>query len=105
MDVDLLLFYAAMVALTKIMCWKDVAKTMVSPGVGLVIYRKPDTFSCYDDQKERDPPFCYHRGPQDIPWYYLQKCHHLEQFMFFLSHFLIVPLHVCFGARLLCNYG
>ncbi|KAJ9160373.1 hypothetical protein P3X46_025781 [Hevea brasiliensis] len=59
----------SMVALTNSMCWKNVAKTMDSSGIGLVIYQKPDSSSCYDNRKEQDPPFCDQNDSQNVPWY------------------------------------
>jgi hypothetical protein len=35
-----------MVAITKAMCWKVVAKADDSSGIGLVIYQKPTSSSC-----------------------------------------------------------
>ena len=40
--------FAAMVSLTKSICWKVVAKTVDSSGRGLVIYQKPTSESCYN---------------------------------------------------------
>ncbi|GMY08283.1 probable methyltransferase PMT23 [Fagus crenata] len=48
--------WKAMVALTKSMCWKVVARTVDSSGIGLVIYQKPVSTSCYLKRKDKNPP-------------------------------------------------
>lgn len=65
----------AMVALTKSMCWKVVAKTMVSPrGVGLVAYQKPVSSSCYKERPKNDPPICKEVS-RNVSWYApLKRC-------------------------------
>ncbi|KAK1572254.1 hypothetical protein Q3G72_029742 [Acer saccharum] len=46
------------------MCWKVVAKTVDASGIGLVIYQKPVSYSCYKQRKDNYPPLCEwkHRG-------------------------------------------
>ena len=62
-------FSAAMVALTKSMCWKVVSKTMVSRGVGLVVYQKPVSPSCYKELRKNAPPMC--DVERKMSWYCL----------------------------------
>ncbi|KAL9231450.1 hypothetical protein vseg_006679 [Gypsophila vaccaria] len=63
-----------MVALTKSICWKVVSKTMVSRRIGLVVYQKPITSSCYREREQNDPPMCNVVG-RNISWYTpLQRC-------------------------------
>ncbi|GAV88083.1 Methyltransf_29 domain-containing protein [Cephalotus follicularis] len=61
--------WEAMVTLTKSMCWKVVAKTVDSTGIGLVIYQKPLSSSCYKKRKEKNPPLCDQKDSQHISWY------------------------------------
>ncbi|KAJ8443939.1 hypothetical protein Cgig2_032763 [Carnegiea gigantea] len=46
----------SMVALTQSMCWKLLTKAMAPAGVGLVVYQKPTSPSCYKERKNNDPP-------------------------------------------------
>ncbi|TXG48862.1 hypothetical protein EZV62_024737 [Acer yangbiense] len=41
---------------TESMCWKVVAKTVDASGIGLVIYQKPVSYSCYKQRKDNYPP-------------------------------------------------
>ncbi|XP_049410272.1 probable methyltransferase PMT22 [Solanum stenotomum] len=51
--------WKVMVNLTEAMCWKMVARTFFKRGrVGLVIYQKSDSSSCYENRKENIPPMC-----------------------------------------------
>ncbi|XP_057441765.1 probable methyltransferase PMT23 [Lotus japonicus] len=59
----------AMVAITKAMCWKVVAKAHDSSGIGLVIYQKPTSSSCYEKRKEKDPPLCQNKDGKNSSWY------------------------------------
>ncbi|KAF8397223.1 hypothetical protein HHK36_016133 [Tetracentron sinense] len=59
----------AMVAVTESICWKVVAKTVDSSGIGLVIYQKPFSNSCYEERKENNPPLCDRRDKQNSSWY------------------------------------
>ncbi|XP_074287187.1 putative methyltransferase PMT23 [Silene latifolia] len=64
----------SMVSLTKSMCWKVVAKTMMSTGVGLVVYQKPVSSSCYKERENNDPPMCDAVG-RNMSWYtLLERC-------------------------------
>ncbi|XP_030451232.1 probable methyltransferase PMT23 [Syzygium oleosum] len=59
----------AMVDLTKSMCWKVVAKAMESSGIGLVIYQKPVSPSCYQKREESSPPLCEQQDQRQHSWY------------------------------------
>ncbi|XP_071738499.1 probable methyltransferase PMT23 isoform X1 [Rutidosis leptorrhynchoides] len=59
----------AMVALTEAICWKVVAKSFDSSGIGLVIYEKPLSSSCYESRKENNPPLCDENVRPKISWY------------------------------------
>ncbi|XP_071705889.1 probable methyltransferase PMT23 [Rutidosis leptorrhynchoides] len=59
----------AMVALTKSICWKVVAKSFDSSGIGLVIYEKPISSSCYESRKENNPPICDENIRPKTSWY------------------------------------
>ncbi|TKY45248.1 methyltransferase PMT23 [Spatholobus suberectus] len=55
-----------MVTVTKAMCWTIVAKTLDSSGIGLIIYQKPTSSSCYQERKESTPPLCENKGRKNI---------------------------------------
>lgn len=59
----------AMVNVTKSICWKVVAKTVDLNGIGLVIYQKPVSSSCYEKRKENNPPMCDIKDKKNISWY------------------------------------
>ncbi|KAI4306866.1 hypothetical protein L6164_030109 [Bauhinia variegata] len=59
----------AMVTITKAMCWTTVAKTVDSGGIGLVMYQKPTTTSCYENRKEKNPPLCNKKDGKNSSWY------------------------------------
>ncbi|KAL3524006.1 hypothetical protein ACH5RR_016840 [Cinchona calisaya] len=62
--------WKAMVALTEAICWKVVKKTFFnSAGIGLVIYQKPVSSSCYDNRKENNPPLCDQNSRPNNSWY------------------------------------
>ncbi|XP_059666783.1 probable methyltransferase PMT23 [Cornus florida] len=61
--------WKVMVALTESICWKVVAKTLDISGVGLVIYQKPVSSSCYAKRKENNPPLCDQSYRQNSSWY------------------------------------
>ncbi|XP_004491015.1 probable methyltransferase PMT23 [Cicer arietinum] len=61
--------WKAMVAITKAMCWKVVAKAHDSSGIGLVIYQKPTSSSCYEKRKENNPPLCQNQDGKNSSWY------------------------------------
>lgn len=59
----------SMVALTTAMCWKVVAKVFDSSGIGLVVYRKPVSYNCYEKRKESVPPLCDPKDKHNVSWY------------------------------------
>ncbi|XP_071934465.1 probable methyltransferase PMT23 isoform X1 [Coffea arabica] len=62
--------WQAMVALTESICWKIVKKTSINGlGIGLVIYQKPVTSSCYEARKEDIPRLCDPNRRPNISWY------------------------------------
>ncbi|KAM3729345.1 hypothetical protein ACB098_12G004400 [Castanea mollissima] len=62
--------WKAMVALTKSICWKVVARTIDSSGIGLVIYQKPVSPSCYEKRKNNNyPPLCDQKDGKNSSWY------------------------------------
>ncbi|KAJ4819854.1 S-adenosyl-L-methionine-dependent methyltransferases superfamily protein [Rhynchospora pubera] len=61
--------WKAMVDLTNSMCWKTVVKSKESNGIGVVIYQKPVSNSCYFERKATDPPLCPKKDLPIIPWY------------------------------------
>ncbi|KAG2332369.1 hypothetical protein Bca52824_003549 [Brassica carinata] len=66
--------WTAMVSLTKSICWKVVAKTVDSSGIGLVIYQKPTSESCYKKRSTQEPPLCV-REELNASWYTpLRQC-------------------------------
>lgn len=58
-----------MVVLTNNICWKTVAKTKDATGIGLVIYQKPVSNSCYEERKDSNPPMCAQNDRPNISWY------------------------------------
>ncbi|XP_060178818.1 probable methyltransferase PMT23 [Lycium barbarum] len=62
--------WKVMVNLTEAMCWKMVARTYFKRArVGLVIYQKPDTSSCYENRKVNNPPMCEQKHRLNSSWY------------------------------------
>ncbi|KAM7491890.1 hypothetical protein LguiA_034811 [Lonicera macranthoides] len=62
--------WKSMVALTEAMCWKVVAKDFYpSAKVGLVIYQKPISSSCYENRKQNNPPLCDPNTRPNSSWY------------------------------------
>ncbi|KAJ7963933.1 S-adenosyl-L-methionine-dependent methyltransferases superfamily protein [Quillaja saponaria] len=62
--------WRAMVTITEAMCWKVVAKTVDSSGIGLVIYQKPVvSTSCYEKRSENKPPMCEKKDEKNSSWY------------------------------------
>lgn len=57
-----------MVSLTKSICWKVVAKMVDSSGIGLVIYQKPTSESCYKKRSTQEPPLCA-KEEANASWY------------------------------------
>ncbi|KAG6418474.1 hypothetical protein SASPL_120678 [Salvia splendens] len=62
--------HKTMVTLTKSICWSEVAKISAvgANDVGLVIYQKPITSSCYKSRKEQNPPLC-DQSRSNSSWY------------------------------------
>jgi len=59
---------AAMVTLTKSICWRTVVKSEVVNGIGVVIYQKPTSNSCYAERKANEPPLCSKTDGSRFPW-------------------------------------
>lgn len=73
---------AAMVTLTKSICWRTVVKSKDVNRIGVVIYQKPTSNSCYFERKQNEPPLCPSREGSHSPWYILLMSH----FLCFISH-------------------
>ncbi|KAJ0983879.1 hypothetical protein J5N97_002235 [Dioscorea zingiberensis] len=61
--------WKAMVALTEAFCWKPVAKGTDASGIGVVVYQKPVSNSCYEGREVDKPPTCIQSGSHNISWY------------------------------------
>ncbi|KAL6531112.1 hypothetical protein OROHE_014181 [Orobanche hederae] len=62
--------WKSMVALSESICWSIAAKTYVEASqVGLVIFRKPMSSSCYQNRKENKPPLCDQSSRPNSSWY------------------------------------
>ncbi|KAJ4906711.1 putative methyltransferase PMT23 [Raphanus sativus] len=73
-DRDSKIWTGCMVSLTKSICWKVVAKTVDSSGIGLVIYQKPTSESCYKKRNTQEPPLCV-KEEVNASWYApLRQC-------------------------------
>lgn len=59
----------AVVALTKSICWRTVVKSRDSNKIGVVIYQKPTSNSCYLERKNNEPPLCSESDQSRFPWY------------------------------------
>ncbi|KAG8078360.1 hypothetical protein GUJ93_ZPchr0007g3626 [Zizania palustris] len=59
----------AMVTLTKSICWRTVVKSKDVNKIGVVIYQKPTSNSCYLERKKNEPPLCSGREGSHSPWY------------------------------------
>lgn len=59
---------AAMVTLTKSICWRTVVKSQVLNGIAVVIYQKPTSNSCYAERKSNEPPLCSKTDGSRFPW-------------------------------------
>ncbi|XP_048542431.1 probable methyltransferase PMT23 [Triticum urartu] len=59
----------AMVTLTKSMCWRTVVKSEDINGIGVVIYQKPTSNSCYLERKTDEPHLCSKKDGSRFPWY------------------------------------
>ncbi|KAF7038417.1 hypothetical protein CFC21_048603 [Triticum aestivum] len=58
----------AMVTLTKSICWRTVVKSKDINRIGVVIYQKPTSNSCYTERKNNEPPLCSGSNGHS-PWY------------------------------------
>jgi Putative S-adenosyl-L-methionine-dependent methyltransferase len=61
-------YMSEMVALTNAICWKTVVKSTDSNQIGVVIYQKPVSNSCYPERMTTDPPLCPKKDSPIIPW-------------------------------------
>lgn len=91
--------FAAMVSLTKSICWKVVAKTVDSSGIGLVIYQKPTSESCYKKRSAQEPPLCV-KEEVNASWYktHIKVCVYVHPFISLFDFFLnlrYAPLRQC----------
>ncbi|KAJ1286036.1 hypothetical protein BS78_03G323300 [Paspalum vaginatum] len=59
----------AMVALTKAICWRTVVRSRDINKIGVVIYQKPTSNSCYLKRENNEPPLCSERDQSRFPWY------------------------------------
>lgn len=88
-----------MVALTEAICWKVVKKTFFdSAGVGLVIYQKPVSSSCYENRRESNPPLCDQNNRSNSSWYANTPLWALSLYPW-LYHIVIIPLQ----SSILCH--
>ncbi|KAL8161042.1 hypothetical protein V2J09_012531 [Rumex salicifolius] len=55
-------------ALAKAFCWKVMAKKVDQSGIGVVIFQKPLSSSCYEKRKVKIPPVC-EAETRTISWY------------------------------------
>uniref|UniRef100_A0A0E0JQI8 Methyltransferase n=1 Tax=Oryza punctata TaxID=4537 RepID=A0A0E0JQI8_ORYPU len=58
-----------MVTLTKSICWRTVVKSKDVNRIGVVIYQKPTSNSCYFERKKNEPPLCPSMKGSHSPWY------------------------------------
>lgn len=70
--------WKAMSALTKSMCWNLVEKKKDRVnGVGIAIYQKPTSNTCYELRRNQDPPLCEESDDPNAAWYVsLKSCMH-----------------------------
>ncbi|KAG4202332.1 hypothetical protein ERO13_A05G331700v2 [Gossypium hirsutum] len=63
--------WKSMVALTQSICWKVVAKrdNFDSTEIGLVIYQKPSSYSCYAHDRTKRPPLCDQKTKKEVSWF------------------------------------
>ncbi|PKA55326.1 putative methyltransferase PMT23 [Apostasia shenzhenica] len=59
----------AMVTLTDSICWKAVVKATDASGIGIVIYQKPVSSSCYGGRSSNKPPLCAQKIRTYMSWY------------------------------------
>ncbi|KAH9327699.1 hypothetical protein KI387_007877 [Taxus chinensis] len=70
--------WKAMSALTKSMCWNLVEKKRDRVnGVGIAIYQKPTSNTCYEMRRNQDPPLCEESDDPNAAWCVpLKSCMH-----------------------------
>ncbi|KAK4799698.1 hypothetical protein SAY86_025063 [Trapa natans] len=61
--------WSSTLGVTKSLCWEIVARTVDSSGVGLVIFQKPVSSSCYETREDTNPPLCEIQGQPNSSWY------------------------------------
>ncbi|KAK3229480.1 hypothetical protein Dsin_001361 [Dipteronia sinensis] len=61
--------WESMSNLTASICWKAVARAVDSSKIGLVIYQKPMSYSCYKIRGANDPPLCVTKLTYNSSWY------------------------------------
>ncbi|CAA0821920.1 Probable methyltransferase PMT22 [Striga hermonthica] len=62
--------WKSMVALSESICWTIAAKTFVEASqVGVVIFQKPVSSSCYQNRKQNRPPLCDGASKPNNSWY------------------------------------
>ncbi|XP_051121258.1 probable methyltransferase PMT23 [Andrographis paniculata] len=62
--------WQSMVDLTQSLCWTTVAKTYFPLShIGLAIYQKPNSSSCYKDRNVNKPTICNRRSKLNTSWY------------------------------------
>lgn len=70
-------FSAAMVELTKSMCWELVNKTSKDAvnGVAVAAFRKPTSNDCYEQRSKQEPSLCPESDDPNAAWYYFFDSH------------------------------
>lgn len=70
--------WKAMSSLTKSMCWNLIAKNKDRVnGVGVAIYQKPTSNTCYELRRKQDPPLCEETDDPNAAWYIpMKSCLH-----------------------------
>ncbi|KAK0592736.1 hypothetical protein LWI29_024406 [Acer saccharum] len=67
--------WESMSNLTASICWKAVARAVDSSKIGLVVYQKPMSYSCYKIREANDPPLCDTKLTYNSSWYEpLMRC-------------------------------
>ena len=74
-----------MIALTKSICWRTVVRSRDINKIGVVIYQKPTSNSCYLMRKNNEPPLCSESDGSRSPWYIF-----LLPFFLFRAHCLLM---------------
>lgn len=70
--------WKAMSSLTKSMCWNLIAKNKDRVnGVGVAIYQKPTSNTCYELRRKQDHPLCEETDDPNAAWYIpMKSCLH-----------------------------